>query len=141
LNFFLTRSFKRAGIAMEHLGKSLGYGALYVFGVPVGSLVLAFTVIGAPIALVTGTIWGLSMLFTHLLSAVVITHWLNARYNKAWDRTYLFLISLVIYIAIKGISVIPFIGWLFAIFIVVASFGALLLARRARFSNRPMVRL
>ncbi len=141
LNYFLTRSFKRAGIALEHLGKSLGYGALYVFGTPIGTLILALTLIGAPIALVTGTIWGLSMLFTHLLSAVVITHWLNVRYNKAWDRLYLFLVSLLIYIALKGISLIPIIGWLFAIFIVVASFGALLLARRALFTNRPMLRL
>lgn len=141
LNFFLTRSFKRAGIALEHLGKSLGYGSLYVFGVPLGSLILAITVIGAPIALVSGTIWGLSMLFTHLLSAVVITNWLKVRYNKAWDRTYLFLISLLIYGAIKGITFIPYLGWLFAVFIVVASFGALLLARRARFSNRPLVRI
>lgn len=141
LNFFLTRTFKRAGIAMEHTTKSLGFGALYLFGLPIACMILLVTVIGAPIALVGGTLWGLSILFAHLLSATVITHWLKVRYNKAWDRIYLFLISLVIYIAIKGLAMIPILGWLFSIFIVLVSFGALLLARRAIFTNRPMVRL
>ncbi|MFB6257510.1 MAG: hypothetical protein ABEH38_02365 [Flavobacteriales bacterium] len=141
LNYFLTRTFQRAGIAMEHIGKSLGFGALYVFGVPIASILLLLTVIGAPIALVLGTLWGLSMLFTHLLTAVVITHWLKVKYNKAWDRIYLFLVSLGIYMVIKGLSLIPILGWLFSLFIVLVCFGALLLARRALFTNRPMVRI
>ncbi len=141
LNYFLTRSFKRAGIALEHLGKSLGFGALYVIGLPLLCIILLLTVIGAPIALVGGTIWGLSMLFTHLLSAVVVTHWIQVRYNKAWDRTYLFLVSLVLYVVIKALSLIPFIGFLFSILLVLACYGALLLARRALFTNRPMVRI
>jgi cytoskeletal protein CcmA (bactofilin family) len=141
LNFLLTRSFKRAGIALEHLGKSLGFGALYVIGTPIAVIILLLTVIGAPIALVAGSIWGLSMLFTHLLSAVVITHWLKVRYNKAWDRAYLFLVSLGIYLVIKGVSLIPIIGWIVSLILVMASFGAILLARRALFTNRPMVRL
>ncbi len=141
LNHLLTRSFQRAGIALVHIGKSLGYGALYVFGLPIASLLLLITLIGAPIGLVAGMLWGLSMLFTHLLSAVVITHWLKMRYNKAWDRTYLFLVSLLIYFVLKGISTIPILGALFSIFIIMACFGAILLARRALFTNRPMVRI
>lgn len=141
LNFFLTRSFQRAGIAMEHLGKSMGYGALYLFGTPLATLLLLFTLIGAPIAIVTGTLWGLSLLFTHLLSAAVVTHWLKVRYNKAWDRAYLFLVSLGVYAVIKLISQIPIFGSIFSLLIVISCFGALILARRALFTNRPMLRI
>lgn len=141
LNFLLTRTFQRAGIAMEHFTKSLGFGALYLFGLPIACLILMITLVGAPIALVGGTVWGLSILFAHLLTAVVVTHWIKVKYNKGWDRTYLFLVSLAIYVLVKLMNLIPILGFLLSLILVMASFGALYLGRRALFTNKPMLRL
>lgn len=121
---------KRAG---EHLGthlwKDLGIGALYLFATPVAAVVLMATVVGLPLGGILLVGYVVSLMLTKVVSALVIARWLQLRAKADWRQGRLFAVGLGILIALELVGLIPFAGWIFALLVSAATFGALIVAK------------
>jgi cytoskeletal protein CcmA (bactofilin family) len=104
----------------------LGFGFLYVVGLP---LLIAFafvTIIGIPVGLLLMTMYGLTIALGHILASLLIAYGLNTYYDKNWNRRTLFLVAICGYLALKIVGAIPFLGFLVSIIIVTTAFGTIL---------------
>ena len=125
--FLFSKTMRRASetVSTETL-KSLGYGVLYLVGVPVAMVIAFITVIGIPIGLILLFGYVITMALASVITAVVAANWLNTKYNHNWGTGKMVLTATGIFIGLKLLSVTVFLGWL----VVVASlitFGAILM--------------
>jgi hypothetical protein len=108
-------------------GKKLGCGLLYFFLVPFGIFILMATVIGIPVGLTLMSIYGFSLAFAKVLTAVVATYELQRYLKKEWSRGHQILVGIGLYALIKIVTAIPLLGWLISLVLVSIAFGAILL--------------
>ena len=104
----------------------LGYGFLYLIGVPIVIFLACVTIIGIPIGLSLAMLYGFSLALGHLVAAVFIAYAIDTYYDKQWMRKQLFLTAVGIFLVLKIISLIPFAGWLISLIIVSLAFGSIL---------------
>ena len=121
------RFFYRNGPeANRHYASHMGYGFLYLIGLPV-LIVFAFvTIIGIPIGLILITMYGLTIALGHILASLLIAYGLNTYYDKNWNRRTLFLVAISSYLALKLIAIIPLLGFFISLIVVTTAFGTLL---------------
>jgi len=106
--------------------RSTGWGLAYAIGLPVACFILCMIIIGIPIGLFGTFFYAFSLLFSHVLATIVFTEAANYRYERNWNRTQIIFVSWAMYVGIKIISWIPFVGWLIAILAALAAIGALI---------------
>jgi hypothetical protein len=116
--------------AAEHLNQSpwskVGIGILYLIVTPVIGIFLLISIIGLPLGLLIITLYLFSLFFAKILAAFVIAQWVSLRYRKHWKKPFLFLVSLIVYMAIKLLVLLPIIGWIIVLIAISAGFGALI---------------
>jgi hypothetical protein len=106
--------------------RSLGYGAAYFIGLPILVVLLLVTVIGIPIALLFLALYAFSLLFGLSITSVVAAKAMKIKYNyKHWGTWMLVLVSAGVFVVLKLLTLIPFIGWLFYLIVLVVAFGAI----------------
>ena len=121
------KTFANAGETLnQSFIRNFGYGILYFIGLPVIAVILCLTLIGIPIALVVFHVFGFSLLFSYSLTSVVLAYGVRTKYNKEWSKWRLMLVAVVIFIALKLISAVPFIGPFVAAVVIATAFGALI---------------
>lgn len=103
--------------------RNLGYGAIYIFGIPLVILVLFLIVIGIPIGMFLGGFYLFSLLFGHLVTALLCTYFLETKGYKNWGIWTRAFITLGIAAAIRLITFIPFLGSLFAFIVIAIGYG------------------
>jgi hypothetical protein len=123
-NFFATA----ADYINDNFLKSLGYGAIYLFGFPILILILFVILIGIPIGLFLAGFYLFSLLFGHLVAALLLSHYLSARQDLKWNFWTKVLVALGIAAAIRLITFIPFLGTLISLFIFATGYGLILYA-------------
>lgn len=132
LNWAFGKLFSKAVHQVEKdLWPSLGYGLLYLFGVPLIILITFVVVVGIPISLFLFSIYLFSILFGHLIAALLFTHYLNT--NRNWKFWPFLFIALGIAIVFRLFTLIPFLGGLISIILMSLAYGvfiALFLERR-----------
>ena len=128
LNFLFNRPLAQAGERLnQEPTRSLGYGAAYFIGLPILVVLLLVTVIGIPIALLFLALYAFSLLFGLSITSVVAAKAMKIKYNyKHWGTWMLVLVSAGVFVVLKLLTLIPFIGWLFYLIVLVVAFGAIL---------------
>ena len=106
--------------------KSLGYGLLYLVGVPVAMIVAFITVIGIPIGLILLFGYILTMALASVITSVVAANWLNSKYNYNWGTGKLVLTATGIFIVLKLLSATVILSWLVSVASLIA-LGAILM--------------
>jgi len=106
--------------------KHLGIGLLYVIGIPVVIGILFLTVIGIPFGVVLMMAYGLSLSLGIILASIIITYGYNNYYQKAWSRRKIFGIAVLVYLALRLIVAIPFLGSFISFIILMMVFGTLI---------------
>ncbi len=113
-----------AGAAQTIRGRaalSTGYGALVVFAAPIASLILLFTVIGLPVALLTMLLYTvllyLSRIFAGYFLAQLALDYFNKKLHPVWTALFGVLVLALL-------TRIPFIGWLIHLAAVLIASGA-----------------
>jgi cell division protein FtsW (lipid II flippase) len=66
------------------------------------------------------------LLLSTVITSVVAAHWLNNRFNYQWKYWKFVFAALGIFIVLKLITLLPFLGWLIALLTVCMAFGAIL---------------
>ncbi len=110
----------------QNFANHLGYGFLYLIGLPVLIIIAFVTVIGIPVGMMMMTMYGLTIALGHILASLLIAYGLNAYYEKNWNRRNLFFVALGSYLALKFITIIPFLGFVVSLIIVTTAFGTIL---------------
>jgi hypothetical protein len=125
--FLFPKTMRRASdtVFMETL-KSLGYGLLYLVGVPVAMIIAFVTVIGIPIGLILLFGYILTMALAAVITSVVAANWLNSKYNYNWGTGKMVLTATGIFIVLKLLSATVILSWVVSVASLIA-FGAILL--------------
>ena len=130
VNYLFRSYFERAAKNMEKdMVKSLVYGVLYLVATPMLAAFLLITIIGIPISFLVFALYGFSLLVGRVMAAVLLSHFLKHRYSKNWGSGMLLLVSIGIFIALRLVSFIPFIGWLISLTVLSLTFGQLIVSR------------
>ncbi|MGB5820750.1 MAG: hypothetical protein WBG90_14790 [Saonia sp.] len=137
LNYAFKHFFAHAAAYTDKaLFKSLGYGLIYLFGVPLLIALTFMLIIGIPIGLFLLSLYIFSVLFGHLVVALLFTYYLKQRNNRAWNFWNIVFIALGIAIVLRLLTFIPFLGALVSIVVIAIGYGLLLLEILNRKRNR-----
>ncbi len=117
---------KVSGSSMEKIGEKVGYGFLYVLGVPIVILILFGLFIGIPIGLFILCLYIFSLLFSYSIGSLLFVHHLNGRGDHSWSPIVIVALALVGVFILRVISLIPVLGWLIGLLVVVWTYGTLI---------------
>jgi cytoskeletal protein CcmA (bactofilin family) len=104
--------------------KNLGFGLIFLVVVPVAIVISLITVVGIPAGVIAGLLYGIAI----YISSIYIGVWMGRKIlgylNKSMTTAFFWPLVVGI-IVISLLSMIPFIGWLFRLFVLLLSLGAL----------------
>jgi cytoskeletal protein CcmA (bactofilin family) len=104
--------------------KSLWFGLIFLVVVPVAIIIAFITVVGVPAGIIAGLLYGIAIYISRIYIGVWIGRKVLGYINKSMTTAFFWpLVVGVIIIAL--ISLIPVVGWLFRLFILLISLGAL----------------
>jgi len=127
IQHLFSATMQRAGAAITgNVPKLMGYGFLFLVLTPVVIAIAMVSLVGLPLGVLLLVLYLLVLMLSVALAAVVIANWLNSRYQKRWKMWQLIWAALGIFIVLKLIFLIPFVGWLAMLLAVCLVFGAIL---------------
>lgn len=134
LSFLIFRKiFEGSGkVVSFETGRSIGTGILFILGIPLLIALLCITVIGIPAGILLLTMYVIIILLSHVFSSIVFACWIKNKYKKQWNNLTTIVISAGIYILLKLILIIPFIGFLATILLIALALGAIILQLKNR---------
>jgi MFS family permease len=104
--------------------KSLLFGFIFLVVVPVAIIIAFITVVGIPAGIIAGLLYGITIYISRIYIGVWVGRKVLGYINKSMSTAFFWpLVVGVIIIAL--ISLIPFFGWLFRLFVLFISLGAL----------------
>lgn len=137
IQYLLRNLMRTAGSNIQaYTGKSLGYGLLFFIAVPVAAVLLCITIIGIPLGILALIVYAMLAVLASVISAVVIANWLSRNKVHKSNGNLAFM-ALLIFLGLKFISFIPFIGWLAMFVISCIAFGGIILSINRR--NKAVV--
>ncbi len=117
---------KAAGTAQAEPFRALGLGFLYFAAVPVGVVMLLVTVVGIPVGLIALFFYVMFLALANVITALVGAHWINRRQGYNWSPLKLVFAALGLFVLLKLLGFVPFVGWIAKIAVVFVAFGAIL---------------
>ncbi len=127
LQYVFAPVFREAGATLEkQIPRKIGYGLLYLFGLPLLAVLLLITVIGIPIGLFALFFYAFTVAVAHVITSLVVAGWYNSNYQKGWSSKTLTGAAFVIFVLIKLLTIIPFAGWLLSVLLISIAFGAII---------------
>lgn len=107
--------------------KSFGFGLIYLFGIPLVILIAFLMLIGIPLGLFATVVFLFSLLFGHLVAAILVAYYWKTKKEKAWGFWPLTFIALLCAVILRVLTMIPFAGVLVSVVILSIAYGALTL--------------
>lgn len=114
-------------ILEKNVLKSFGYGLVYLFGVPLLIAVAFLIIIGIPLALFITSIFVFSLLFGHLIAALLLAYYIALRNEKTWSFWSMTFLALGFAVVLRLLTIIPFLGILISVVLLSVTYGALAL--------------
>lgn len=134
LLFFSREFFKNAAKTLEKKPwMSLLIGFLYVVLTPILFLVLLLTFIGIPMAVVVLAMYLVSLYFSTILCSMVFARWIELKNKKKWNAVTIFFLTLGVFLVLKLLWVIPFLGWLARFALIMMGLGSLMTVKHQIF--------
>jgi cytoskeletal protein CcmA (bactofilin family) len=122
----LKGTFRQAGEALHRsYWKSTGVGFLMLALLPLAGLLALVTLIGIPVGMLFLVVFAFSLIFGRVIAAMAFAAWMERRRVAEWSTGRLMLTSIGFYVAMKLVSLLPFIGWFVVLLAVLAGYGAL----------------
>lgn len=117
---------------------SMGTGFLFFLVFPATAIFAIITTIGIPIGLTMIFIYLILLLSATAISSVVIANWYNNLYEKSWNYWWIAIAAFGIFILLKLVSLMPFVGWLVMAVVAAISFGGILLYMKWRHDQKKL---
>ncbi|MDD3896761.1 MAG: polymer-forming cytoskeletal protein [Candidatus Peribacteraceae bacterium] len=132
--FFTKSTFTDAAKRLKkHPGKSMLTGFLYFVATPIAILLLLLSIIGIPISLFSGVLYGFSIYFSKPITAMVAARYVEIKKGKKNGMWRFIALSILFYLLLKLISYIPILGWIIVILCVFAAYGSVILMKWEKF--------
>jgi hypothetical protein len=128
---------RAAGEAAKSWSRSLGVGVIYTIGVPILVVLSFMIVIGIPVGIVGLVLYLISMIFGNFVAALLLAHLWKDKKSKTWNVLLTALVALPIAIILQLLASIPVLGFLFSFVVLCITFGAIIMAIRARNARNP----
>lgn len=129
IQYLFANTLKKAGDTVFNKSlKSLGFGFLFIIGLPVAAVVSFITLIGVPVGFLLVFFYILLILLSSAITSIVAANWVNNRNNYDWNFWHIAFAAFGIFIVLKLLSSAPLVGWLAMILLTSISFGAILLS-------------
>ena len=106
---------------------NIGVGFVFLVAVPVSVIIAFITIIGIPAGIIAAFLYGLILYISRIYIGVWIGRKIIGYFKKTQADTFVWPLVLGI-ITIALIGLIPFLGWLFKLFCLLISLGAIWLA-------------
>lgn len=127
LLFFSREFFKNAAKTLDKQPwMSLLIGFLYLILTPILFLVLLLTFIGIPMAVAVLALYLVSLYFSTIFSSMVFARWIEMKNKKKWNAITIFFLTLGVFLVLKLLWVIPFLGWLARCVLIMMGLGSLI---------------
>ncbi len=107
--------------------KSFGVGLIYLIGIPLLIIVALLMIIGIPLGLFATVIFLFSLLFGHLIAALLVAYYFKHKKEKDWGFWSITFLALLCAILLRLFTIIPFVGILISVVILAITYGALTL--------------
>lgn len=128
LQYLFGPVFKKAGNTVyKSPGRSLGYGVLFLIGMPIAAVLTFVTLIGVPVGIILIFSYVIMVALATVITSVVAANWLQNRSRSHWTFWQMVFTGFGMFVVIKIVSYTPFLGWLILGTLVCASFGSILL--------------
>lgn len=111
----------------KNILKSFGFGLLYLFGIPLAILFTFLMLIGIPLGLFASVVFIFSLLFGHLIAALLLVYYFKHKNEKSWGFWSITFLALLCAIILRILTMIPFAGILLSVVILSITYGALTL--------------
>jgi len=136
--FFPEQTENTVALISESPWKNIGVGFVFLVAVPVAIIIAFITIIGIPAGIIAGFIYGLILYISRIYIGVWIGRKIIGLFKKSQITTFIwpFVIGIV---TIAVIGLIPFVGWIFKLFCLLISLGALWLALWRAIQSRGTV--
>lgn len=121
-------TFTNAVEGLEHNWlKSFGFGLIYLIGIPFLIILSMLMIIGIPLGLFAMFIFIFSLLFGHLIAALLLVYYFRYKKEKDWGFWSITFLALLFAIALRLLTIIPYAGIVISIVILSITYGALTL--------------
>ncbi len=118
-------------ILEEHFTLSLGWGLLVFLATPLAAIVLMFTIIGLPLALIMLACWLIMLWVGKIIAAIYLGKKITNKLEKDKSKNPNLIASLIIGVVIAWLLFsLPFLGWLISLFATCIGLGAFILYLR-----------
>ncbi|WP_430966669.1 hypothetical protein [Spongiimicrobium sp. 2-473A-2-J] len=140
LHALFKNAFSNAVEGLEHnLLKSFGFGLIYLIGIPLLIILALLMIIGIPLGLFMTTVFIFSLLFGHLIAALMLVYYYKHKKEKRWGFWSVTFLALLCAVLLRLLTIIPFAGILLSVVILSITYGALTLkvlhAKKQRVKN------
>lgn len=128
LHALFKNTFSNAVEGLEHNWlKSFGFGLIYLIGIPLLIILALLMIIGIPLGLFATVIFIFSLLFGHLIAALLLVYYFKYKKEKNWGFWSVTFLALLCAVALRVLTIIPFAGILLSVVILSITYGALTL--------------
>ncbi len=107
--------------------KSFGFGLIYLIGIPLLIILALLMIIGIPLGLFATVIFIFSLLFGHLIAALLVVYYFKYKKEKDWGFWSITFLALLCAIVLRLLTIIPFAGIILSVVILSITYGALTL--------------
>jgi len=125
--------FKKASTAVTeqmkgNIAKNLGWGLVYLIIIPITAFVLLVTIIGAPLALITITLYTIALYLSKVFMGLLIGYWILQYLKKdKKDKTVPLMWAMILGIVLLTVlTIIPYFGLFIGFVATIWGLGALL---------------
>jgi len=111
-------------------GRVAGYGAIALFAVPLAALVLAITVVGLPLGIITMLLWGILLYLSQLPVSIVVGHLILGRRKPLEGKGFMIGSLALGLLVLALLKWIPFLGFFVSLAIALFGMGAFVVTCR-----------
>lgn len=123
------KTFREAGEVLHiTFWKGLGVGILTYLLLPVSAVIAMFTLVGIPVGLLLLALFVFSVVFGRVITAIAFAAWIERRRAGQWSAGRLMLAAIGLFVVIKLVGLVPFLGWVVVLLATLAGYGALVAA-------------
>ena len=128
LHALFRNAFSSAVEGLENnLLKSFGFGLIYLIGIPLLIVFALLIIIGIPLGLFVTVVFIFSLMFGHLIAALLLVYYFKHKKEKNWGFWSITFLALLCAIILRLLTIIPFAGILLSVAILSITYGALTL--------------
>jgi hypothetical protein len=100
---------------------------LYLLGIPIAILLILLLIVGIPLGIFLTTVFLFSILFGHLVAALLLTYYFMDKKGKNWGFWQVTFVALLFAIVLRLLTIIPFIGVVISMVVLAIAYGTLTL--------------